>query len=634
MSETNFDPANLNDTKTPRAERTRSTNKAGGVSWTPDDTRFGLYKNIINNLLEDTYYQDATELFEDVVDEFLDVYLDGYAKYPTQLATYARHDGGYRDIAQVLLVLSANIGRRNLKGGINPTIARRWNKQSTEIHGDIIADFAPMVIDRMDEFATVVDLQLTLFGKPVPRPLRRGIENALHKKYLLVKVLGPPYDIDPVARTTYVNDEDRQSAINRGVRRVYEQNGVDLNTEHYGVEIVDEDYVFDDYTASKYMQKNHDVSLYDVFNLVRPAPRDEDRETLFERIVRGEPEMDKYPDVEALREDSTWESERSQEDDDRSEAEQWRDALDNDMGLMARVRNLRNMLQAGLSGHEIFDYDVIDDDVYGNQSSEVFGAESERRVQEHQMFPFRYYQAYKAVADIGGFNRSGDGFEIRPNLLDEWSEEWLNSAIDASVQHLPDRFESTMTAIDLSGSMNQPVSNDSTLARAEIATLFGSIVTKYGGDVGAFGDYWETVDVDDNARQSTGTLQLARWIYSLNDQVGNSTNGWRALKWAIENEKVYDRFVFFTDEQLWDSFGWGTDRPLKDVWDEYRDQVNPDAHLYVIDLASYGDLTMPQDDHHVHQISGWNPEVIDFIDKNESAQDVIDQIAEIEPGDY
>lgn len=594
-----------NPNKPSLVERTRTTNEAGGEAFEPFSDEFGLYKVVINNLLEDSYYDSSEESFEKVWNRFDEV-ADENPEFVLQLATYARQEEGFRDIAQLLLVLAAN------------------DKRTKEY----VSEYAPAIIDRTDEFNTVVSYQLRGYGKPIPKPLKRGIENAFHKKYAIVEL-----EDGTTERVTF---------IERDLEPGYE-NGVDVASFDKPVEdVVDEGYIHDTYTVSKYSERNKSVSLHDVINLTHPAPRSGNRDEMFGRIVTGE--LDDHEDVDPLREDRTWESTRSDDEDERSEAEQWRDRLD-DMGIMARVRNLRNMREAGLSGSEIFDYDVDTGrgDVVGRDTP--FGPNSENIVRNSKMFPFRFYQAFVACSeqdsddDTWGIStrNTTPTFTIDAgSLLDDFSERWLNEAIDVSSQNLPETLENTFTSIDLSGSMDREISEHSDMARAEIGSLFGAMLLKRDSDAGAFGDDFVTFEVSEQARQSNGTLDLAGKIYEASSTVGNSTNGWKTLQWATEEDVEYDRFVVFTDEQIWDSTGsvFGTNKTLKDEWDRYTEEVNPDAHLYVIDLASYGSLSMPEGYHNVHQISGWSSNVVEFIDKFEQATHVVSEIEAIESEDY
>lgn len=605
-----------NPSKTSVAEQTRSTNEEGGVSFDPHSPELGLYKVVITNLLDDTFYDSVEESFDKVWDAF-ERCADENPEFVLQLAAYARQEEGFRDIAQLLLVLAAN--HRPSEDGVD--VGPEWAAH-------YVPEYAPAIIDRTDEFNTVVSYQLRGFGKPIPRPLRQGIEDALHKKYSVVK-----YETDDgyeTNRETWIEAEDDEPF-----------DGPKTTLEEDGREVVDVGYVHDEYTFTKYSQRDKEVSLHDVINLVRPNPRSEDRDELFGRVVKGE--LDDHPDVEPLREDRTWESELS-EDDDRTDAEKFRERLD-DMGLMARVRNLRNMLEAGLTGEEIFDYDQSFEDGVGDggftgSTPEVFGPESKRTVRNSKMFPFRFYQAYKACTDTEptlGHN-TDNYFHVSGNgVLDDVSKEWLESAIDASVENLPDTIENTYVAIDTSGSMFSPVSGNSELDCVEIGALFGAVLMKRGCEAGVFATDFKHVVANDNALDDLSVFELAEEILEAGSGVGGGTDGGQVVADLRERDwGDYDRVVYLTDLQLWGGtggLGYGSSS-LTTEWDNYRDAVETDPTLYTIDLASYGDLKMPESRTDVIQVSGWSESVIEFIDKYENGDEVIDEIAEVTPNTY
>jgi hypothetical protein len=661
-------------------------NKAGGPSFDADSPEFGLYKVVINNLLEDSYYTDVEQSIEDIHDAFTAA-VASYPVYPLQLAIHARHEHGLRDIAQLLLVMAAN----------------------TEQSKAFVPMYAPAIIDRMDELNTVISYQIRGYGKPIPKPLRRGVERALHKKYAVIRVSWD--DVSETERQTYVEGiEDVEDAEITAINNVLDRHGMSYSDvaatldsgpfsddgvcdeSTLSTEICDTGYVFNEYTASKYQQRNKDVSLHDVLNLVRPEPQAENRDALFERIVLGE--LDET-DVEPLRETRTWEAERSSAttavqfdgldgiaedtvlttgvvtlnidvDDagareftaelidacgaesticdiqhhsnginthavtvetDLTEADEFRHRL-SDMGLFARVRNCRNMLEAGLSGDEIFDYD---DDC-------VFGPESNRVVTESQMFPFRFYQAFRAC-DGGGVQQHGQSFIVDTgSVLDATTSQWLSRAVDASTENVPETLEQTFTAVDLSGSMNAPVSGDSSLARAEVGCLFGALLAKRDSDIGAFGTDFAPVELTDRTRCNDSVLQIAQHVYDdIGPEVGGMTNGHKVLQYLIEQEMEYERVVLLTDMQLWNSTRRrprSNSEQLKQLWDTYTETIAPDAHLYCIDLAHYGDCVMPEDYHNVHQISGWSANILPFIDSTEQASDIISDIRNIRPGEW
>lgn len=607
-----FDPSESNPGKLSIGEQTETTNLAGGKAFDTFTPEFGLYKVVINNLLEDSYYEDVDESFQKVFQRYNDA-VDADLEFPLQLAAYARQEQGYRDIAQLILVLAANDDR----------VVQSGQERS------LVREYTPAIIDRMDEFNTVISYQIRMFGKPVPTPLQNGMEDALHKKYAIIT------DDD------VLDGDTRRTTWIEGIETFVRDNW----------EVLDEGYIYDEYTASKYMERDKEVTLYDVINLVRPNPRSDNRNDLFRKIAYGEVDegvvwKDHWrsgdavdaSEVERLTQERTWEATRSDDEDDRSEYEQWHDRLE-DMGLMARVRNLRNMREAGLSGSAIFSYDVkgVGPDGTGGV---VFGDVSEQVVQNSQMFPFRFYQAYKACTNVTAETKQhyrGGRYEVdSDSVLDQFSRQWLEGAMEASIDNLPDTLDNTFVAVDLSGSMDYKVSGDSELACAEIGALFGAILMKRGCDVGVFADDFAIVEEGREEVEDLGVLETARRIFEVGDQVGGSTNGWKVTKWLVDQQQEYDRVVFLTDMQIWDSTSrWGSaGSSVKEYWDQYVQDVKPDSHLYTIDLKNYGELQMPENYDNVHQISGWNSNVVEFIDKFEQAEDVIAEIKEIQPTDY
>jgi 60 kDa SS-A/Ro ribonucleoprotein len=177
--------------------------------------------------------------------------------------------------------------------------------------------------------------------------------------------------------------------------------------------------------------------------------------------------------------------------------------------------------------------------------------------------------------------------------------------------------------------MDQPLSRNSTLRLKEVGALFGAILAERGAQVGGFGDDFRTVSM----HPETPVLQRQRAVLGIDGEVGNSTNGWKALAFLRERERAVERIVIFTDMQIWDSTPVvGRDgRTVKAEFDAYRDAVASDTALYLVDLASYGNLVTPEGYEHVYNVSGWSENVLTFIEHAEDPMQVIDEIAGVEP---
>lgn len=403
---------------------------------------------------------------------------------------------------------------------------------------EYVRDYAPLIIQRADEPMTVVATHDTLFGGTMSNALKDGVAASLHN--------------------------------------------------------------FDEYQFAKYDSDRREVNLKDVMNRTHPVPQDDEEASIFERIIHGELDEGntwkshyevgiarQRNTVDYLDTPETWETVIS----DRGNTEEaWRDVLPR-MGLFARLRNLRNLREVGLTADEIFDEGDLE---YATDS---------------KIYPFRFYQAYKALQEAGLATRSTD--------------EWLSAFIEETAEVLPDQLESTFVSVDLSGSMNSYLSRDGTMTYKEISAFLGAALMKQGAEASAFASDFVTVD----AHSATPTLELTDKILSEGSSIGMATNGYKAIDYLSYGEKEMDRVILLTDMQIWDSHG--RNGTVKSSFDSYREEVNPNASLYMIDLSSYGDLVTPEGYSNVYNISGWNEKIIDFIQYAEEPGQIIEEVENV-----
>ncbi|WP_267643693.1 TROVE domain-containing protein [Haloarchaeobius amylolyticus] len=482
--------------RTTSTDEQRTTNFEGAEAYQPESPELGLYKTVVNNLLEDSFYEsDEARLHK--LARRVTVAADEDPEFVLKLAAYARTELYLRDVSNLLLVFAAQ----------------------HEEAKSYVREYAPRVIQRADELNTVTAMQLELFGKPIPKPLKKGLADSFHE--------------------------------------------------------------FDRYQFAKYDNHNREVTFRDVMNLVHPAPETAEEDEIFERLVLGD--LDDHPDVEPLDPPETWEVVISEQG---NTPEAWREVLPK-MGLFATVRNLRNMLDAGLDGEEILTEDDLE---YARDS---------------MLYPFRFYQAYEAVTAAG--------------VADEHTERWLSRAVDATATNLPDDLGNTFVAVDLSGSMNSALSGRSEMTYREIASFFGAVLQAQDADVGVFASDFETV----SAHTDTPTLERARKIRDRS--VGGATNAWLAFEHLVEESAEYDRVVVLTDMQVWDST-WGSDESVREWFTRYRDQVAPGSNLYMVDLQAYGDLVTPEGYDGVYNISGWTADIVEFVVYAEREDEILDEI--------
>jgi len=505
---------NFNDTGESIAERTESTNYEGGPSYDPDSVEMGLVKNVLNNLLEDSFYESDEDSLSTLT-VAVEACLDENPEFVLKTAKYARQEEGLRQVPQLLLVYAAN----------------------HEDAQQYVRDYAEGIMSRADEPLEALAMQVDLFGKTIPHPLQKGIEDAMHN--------------------------------------------------------------FNEYQFAKWDRPSREWQYRDLLNLVHPKPRDNEREEIFERIALGE--LDSHEDVEPLRQEDTWEDALSEsgQQEEADKASVWREQLrENDEGysmpLYARIKNVRNMLQEGITGEEIFG------DACGPRVTDDW-------VRNTNLFPFRYYQAYKAIR------------QSRETPDDRFALDWLEDAIELSAENVPDVFDNSLTVVDTSGSMSGfGLSQRSELSPLEIGSLFGAIMAERSSDVGAFANSFEMLNLDARDTVMTNMENIS------NAGPGGGTRGYMVPDQLRKRQAAYDKVIIFTDLQMWGG-------NFEKVWKKYKQQVAPEASLYLVDLNSYGDLVTPEGAKDVYNISGWSSNVLDFIAKVERVGAMIEEISAVEP---
>lgn len=147
----------INATKEKREEKTRSTNYEGGESFNPATPELRLYRRVINNMLEETFYESDEEQFENLIEAFEECASED-GEFPSQLAAYARDEVGLRDVPQVLLVLSAH---------------NENTKQYVDKYGD-------KVVQRPDDMGTGIAFNCQRYSSSIPKPLKRIYERAFN----------------------------------------------------------------------------------------------------------------------------------------------------------------------------------------------------------------------------------------------------------------------------------------------------------------------------------------------------------------------------------------------------------------------------------------------------------------------
>lgn len=246
---------------------------------------------------------------------------------------------------------------------------------------------------------------------------------------------------------------------------------------------------FDEYQLAKY-DRDGAVKLRDVLRIARPKPISDEQSALWKRVKDR-----------TLKTPDTWEVALSGGADKRETFE--RLLREQNLGYLALLRNLRNMVTAGV------DEELIREAIIARRN----GAD--------RVLPFRYVAAARAA----------------PRL-----EPSLDQALCEAIAELPPFDGKTAILVDVSGSMKDKLSAKSDLTRMDAAAALGAIVP---GDVRLFSFSNAIVEVPPR-RGMAGVDAIIR------SQPHGGTNLGAAISWLNDNVKA-DRLIVITDEQSSDA---------------------------------------------------------------------------------
>jgi hypothetical protein len=256
---------------------------------------------------------------------------------------------------------------------------------------------------------------------------------------------------------------------------------------------------------------------------------------------------------------------------------------ENLLGYMALMRNLRNLVQAGVSK-----------DALKSVYEKLSNAEEVRRSKQ---LPFRFLAAYNELEKCG----AGSGIS---KLL-----EAIENATEIAIENCPKFPGHTVVAIDDSGSMGTNISKKSSMTAFDAACSLGAICARRGDDV-------DVVAFSDGVRQVNITKHMTMMgIAKKVGSHGGCTNTHLVIQRLIDGKIFPDRLFIFSDMQAWNSSGglWGgrTDN-CADLWAKYR-KMGTEAKktwLHSVNIMGYGDTPFCKTDKRLNLMGGFNEAVL------------------------
>lgn len=353
---------------------------------------------------------------------------------------------------------------------------------------------------------------------------------------------------------------------------------------------------FDEYQFAKY-NTAAEVKLKDALFLVHPKAKDENQQTIFNKIA-----------TDTLTTPYTWETELSALGQIKFENEKarqiaftqkWEALIDSKkLGYMALLRNLRNILEANVSANHV-------------QAVCNYLANAEAVAKSKQL-PFRFLAAYREVKAIKS--------KYTSNILDALEDAVMQSA--ANIKGF-DWSTSVVIACDVSGSMQKNISPKSKIMLYDIGLMLGMLMQSKCKNVisGMFGDKWKIINMPKKS-----VLSNVNEYYKREGEVGYSTNGYLVIEDLINRKEIADKIMLFTDVQLWNSNG--TLHSFEKSWNNYK-KIAPNAKLYLFDLAGLGNTPIELKDNDVYLIAGWSDKIFDVLAALENSDNALNQINQI-----
>lgn len=354
---------------------------------------------------------------------------------------------------------------------------------------------------------------------------------------------------------------------------------------------------FDEYQFAKYNRKT-EVKLKDALFLVHPKAKDESQQAIFNKIA-----------ADKLSTPYTWETELSELGKTKFEnamvrslavTRKWEEMIESKkIGYMAMMRNLRNILEAGVSAKHI---EMVCE--YISSETAVSGA---------RQLPFRFLSAYREIKKLDS--------KYTGTVLEALEEAAMCSAKNIKGFGYN---TSVLIACDVSGSMQKPVSAKSAILLYDIGLMLAMLMQSQckNAVTGMFGDRWKIINVP-----KRNVLANVQEYYKREGEVGYSTNGYLVIEDLIRRREIVDKVMLFTDTQMWDSNYIG--QSFARSWSNYK-KIAPNAKLYLFDLAGYGRPPIDIRQNDVYLIAGWSDKVFNILDAMETTASALERIVQVE----
>lgn len=331
-----------------------------------------------------------------------------------------------------------------------------------------------------------------------------------------------------------------------------------------------------DYHIGKYKMNGKEYNMYDLINITHAHSAS----------------IDKYKNG-TLETPDTWETAISSSKSEEEKSQNWQRLVEeNKLGYLALIRNLRNIVGSAPDAYWIEQYLVPQ-------------IENEVAIKKSLVFPYQIYCSWK-------------NYGIRNLSIDAA----LDRAFRVACGNMPDMPGDTVIILDVSGSMENRLSSNSSLTLKEVGAVYAAAMfVNINADFVKFGSDAKRIQLNplENIFDIVQKMQD-------NDDCGYGTD--IAPAFNLLN-KQYDRIFLVSDMQIMDNdtCGWYSRIKGIDTYNDYCSAYKCHPHMYSFDLSNYHSQVENPNNPRIHLLTALNDQLFKLIPYIEDGNSLVDYIS-------
>jgi len=386
---------------------------------------------------------------------------------------------------------------------------------------------------------------------------------------------------------------------------------------------------FQAYHLKKYAQTSSVVKMKDVVKMAHPSPKNFDDKDIFKRVI--EDTLDTIETAETIN--------SSKNGKDRVDAYMTQ-IKDGKMGYMAAVKNIRTMLENGITERDL--------KIWANMITDP------KKVSKSMMLPFRFIDAWNVVCKLEDSPNEDNHDYTLKNEIERVFGDTRKTANSISME---EKLKIVKNALERAFGLSSGNTNIA-LEGEKVAILLDE-----SGSMGGYHGYGYS-DIDENKtdpfyigkvlaasmkmgmknsdclfytwadtctkREVTNNSPF-KFINSLNTK-GGGTDVSAPLKKLISEKTYVDKIVILTDLQMYSGYGGSGsfENQLKTYVNKYRNDVNPNVKILFWTLCGYGggtpiDLEKTSE---IFEVAGYSDKMLEIIPKLWNDKDYLINVIE------